>query len=146
MNLATFERAQLAAFAYRQARGTGSLDCMKCICYVLRNRVKAGWGDGSWLSVLEGAPLVDGNVYLPEHPVLFAAQDRMLQMLLREIDDIYLEGGMKIHADDTWTVVQDALYYQFADRDPNPWFLEHILRDTKNHPRIGQVGTIMLFR
>jgi hypothetical protein len=50
MNLATFERAQIAGWAYRRARHTGSVDCMKSLCYVIRNRVMAGWGDGTWLS------------------------------------------------------------------------------------------------
>ena len=140
MNISTFERAQVAGFAYRQARHTGSLDCMKAICYVLRNRVKAGWGDGSWLSVLAAQDHAEGNVSEAPAPPLDAA-DRLLQLLLRDIDDLYLGTS----EDDTKTVVNKALYYQFVDQVPVQWFIEHIVRDPANHPRKAQVGPILLF-
>ncbi len=151
MNFAAFERAQLAAFAYAEARFTGSLDCMKAVCYVVRNRVKAGWGDGTWLSVIEGAHLVAGNVPVHQDKRLpIASGDRLLQLLLRDVDDIYLGGGGHGIDDDVARVVQGeskvgALYYSFVEREPNPWFVTHIVREPENHPRIGQVGTMMLF-
>lgn len=151
MNFAAFERAQLAAFAYSEARGTGSLDCMKAVCYVLRNRVKAGWGDGTWLAVIEGARLVAGNVEIPgDEQLPIASGDRLLQLLLRDVDDIYLGGGGHGIDDDVARVVQGeskvgALYYSFVEREPNPWFVTHIVHEPENHPRIGQVGTMMLF-
>ncbi len=148
MNLSTFERAQLAGFAYKAARQTGSLDCMKAICYVLRNRLKAGWGERSWLYLIEHAESVDGNQFfeftqkLDGKENLFDPQARLLQLLVRDVDDIY----MGTSEDDTKAVVQDALYYQFIDQPPNPWFVEHIVRDAENHPRVAQVGPIALFR
>lgn len=151
MNFAAFERAQLVSFAYTEARETGSLDCMKAVCYVLRNRVKAGWGDGTWLSVIQGAPLVSAHLEISaEERVPIASGDRLLQLLLRDVDDIYLGGGGHGVDDDTARVVQGeskvgALYYCFIWRDVSVWFMEHIVRDTKNHARIGQVGTMQLF-
>lgn len=139
MNLANLERAQLVAFAYREARHTGSLDCMKAICYVLRNRLKAGWGNGTWLSLMESADQVAGN--LKGNPCAMDAADRLLQFLARDIDDIYLGTS----DDDTKRVVQQALYYQFITLQPNEWFVENIVRDPQHHPRIGHVGPIALF-
>jgi hypothetical protein len=140
MNLSTFERAQLANFAYREARYTGSLDCMKAVCYALRNRLKAGWGSGSWISVMESHSQVEGNVGTGW--LELDTQDRLLQLLVRDIDDIY----MGTSEDDTKRVVQDALYYQFIDQPPNPWFVKHIVQDPKEHPRVAQVGPLAFFR
>src|SRR5208282_1931638 len=168
MNLATFERARLAAFVYDQARHTGSLDCMKAVAYVMRNRVQSGWGDGSWLSVLELAASVAGNEP-PEsnsglrdsrlgtlvQPSAFSANpsiDRLLQLIVRDIDDIYLDQD---HFGDNPTerlVCGDkppksgALYYSFVDRDPRTWFIENIVRQPLEHPQTGTLGTLMLFR
>jgi hypothetical protein len=61
MNFSSFERAQVAGFAYREARHTGSMDCMRAVCFVLRNRVKAAWGDGSWLNIIAAHHLVAAN-------------------------------------------------------------------------------------
>jgi hypothetical protein len=141
MNLSTFERAQLAGFAYKAARRTGSLDCMKAICYVLRNRLRAGWGNGTWLSIMDAHPDVEGNSQ-EWNEVSLDAQDRLLQLLVRDIDDIY----MGTSEDDTKGVVQDALYFQFIDQQPSAWFVEHIVRDAVNHPRIAQVGPLAFFK
>ena len=140
MNLATFERAAVAQFAYRRARHTGSLDCMKALCYIVRNRTMAGWGDGTWLSILKVHSEIEGNV-TPTTTEL-EVQDRLLQMIIRDIDDIYLG----LSEDDTKRVVQDALYFHFIDHPATPWFVEKIVREPKEHPRIAQVGPIAFFR
>jgi hypothetical protein len=140
MNMATFERAKLADFAHRTARYTGSLDCMRAMCYVIRNRVRAGWGDGTWLSVIESHHNVDGNT-IPQ-PRILDSQDRPLQLLLRDIDDIY--NGTS--SDLTQNVIQDALYFQAVDLPPRQWFVEHIVRKPTEHERIAQVGPFAFFR
>lgn len=139
MNFQTFERGQVAAFAYNQAKRTGSVDCMKAVCYVIRNRVRAGWGDGTWLSIIQSHPAVSGNAIVEME---LNAKDRLLQMIVRDIDDIYLGNS----GDDTKVVVQDSLYYQFIDQPVNPWFVENIVRKPIDHPRIGHVGPIALFK
>ena len=140
MNLTTFERAIVAEFAYSEARETGSLDAMKAILYVLRNRVKAGWGDGTWLSVLR-SPF--------EHAVSaivlaggFDTQDRLLQMLIRDVDDIYM-GNTEEPVKD---LVDDALFWQFVNREVSPEFVEKIVRDEINHMRIGSLGFLVFYR
>src|SRR5580704_12353698 len=109
MNFSVFERAQVAAFAYHQARRTGSLDCMRAVCFILRNRVKSAWGDGTWLSVIAGShltaagfePFIMGEIGLgsshltqPSAPGAmltgFKSDDRLLQLIVRDVDDIYL--------------------------------------------------------
>lgn len=145
MTISLFERAQVAAFAYSKARHTGALDCMKAVCYVVRNRVKAAWGDGSWQSVLISANDFAGNNLSPqlaENAPKLDVQDRLLQMLVRDIDDIYLGNSN----DDTKLVVADALFFQFIDQPPRQWFVENIVRDQANHPRIAQVGPIAFFK
>lgn len=141
MNIDTLQRAKLVLFAYEEARHTGSLDCMKAVMYVLRNRLKAGWGDGTWFCLINGARDVAGNErYVAP---MIDPKDRLLQMLVREVDDIYLNSG---NGDDvTRVVVAEALYYQFIDQELRPWFVENIVREPKNHPRTGQIGSMMLF-
>lgn len=148
MNLSTFERAQVAAFAFREASHTGSLDCMKAVCYVLRNRIKAGWGDGSWLNILASHPHVAGNE--PAEPREMKPSDRLLQLLVRDIDDIYLQQE---YDDNLRRVVcgddppkTAALYYAFVNRPIRPWFAENIVRMNQDHPHSGNVGPIMLYR
>jgi hypothetical protein len=141
MNFATFERAQVAAFAYRTARRTGSVDCMRAICYVLRNRLRSGWGEGTWFSVLDGHRHVEGNQFTTEW-LEFDPKDRLLQLIVRDIDDIYLGSS----EDDTKTVVQDALYFQFIDLPSRDWFTENIVRQVSEHPRIAQIGMMAFFK
>ena len=152
MNHATYERAQVAAFAYNEARYTGQLECMRAICFVLRNRVKAGWGDGSWLSVLETSWVVAGNEprpSKPEEPV--SSTDRLLQLIVRDVDDIYL-GQDRLDDDTRRICLGDnppktaALYYAFVDRPIRDWFQVNIIRETGEHPHMGNIGTMMLFR
>jgi hypothetical protein len=140
--MVAFERGQLAAFGYRQARHTGSLDCIKAVCYVIRNRVVAGWGAGSFISVLANHDQAEGNEGSQTWTPQLDVEDRVLQMIVRDIDDIYFGTA----EDQVKRVVQDSLYYQFIDKPLRQWFTDHILLDNKNHPRIAQVGPIALFR
>jgi len=171
MNFAAFERAQVAAFAYREARFTGSLDCMRAVCFVLRNRVKSSWAGGSWLAVLEAAHLTAADHGVADSAELSTgsglngagvASDRLLQRIVRDVDDIYLgsesyddpvrivvcgqpdSGNMKLAS--TKKDWKPALYYSFVDRPPRPWFVENIIRRAEEHPQMGQIGKMMLYR
>jgi hypothetical protein len=140
--MVTFERAELASFGYRQARHTGSLDCIKAICYVIRNRVLAGWSNGSYLAVITQHELAAGNEDSETWTPKLDVEDRVLQMIVRDIDDVYFGTS----DDQVKRVVQDALYYQFIDKPIREWFTDHILMNSKDHPRIAGVGTILFFR
>ncbi len=155
MNFATFERGQVAAFAFREAHHTGSYDAMRAICYVLRNRVKAGWGDGTWISVLENAHQVAAThinfEMLASGHAEGLSQNRLLQMIVRDVDDIYL--GQERWDDNVRRVVcgEDprsksvALFYSFIDRQPRPWFVENVIRSS-DHAHIGNIGALLLYR
>lgn len=136
-----FERAELAAFAYRQAKHTGNIDCVKAICYVMRNRVNAGWGDGSFMSVINHHGLSAGEEQ-QRNEIELDLDDRLLQMILRDIDDIYLGQGNDL----VKPVVADALYFHFIDKPLRQWFVEHILHDPANHPGIAAIGLMRLFK
>jgi hypothetical protein len=172
MNFAAFERAQVAAFAYREARHTGSLDCMRAVIFVLRNRVKSSWADGSWLGVMEMAHLTASRSWSPGaelapsiEPGSRVSSDRLLQMIVRDVDDIYL--GQESLEDAVRAVVSPesrvpssagsqlgtsnsglhgAKYYNFVDQQVRPWFLENIIRNHAEHAQMGQIGTMMLYR
>jgi|SRR5271165_712578 len=173
MNFAAFERAQVAAFAYREARFTGSLACMRAVCFVLRNRVKSSWSGGSWLAVMEQAHLTAATNDLEAAELRVpsaertsdagAASDRLLQLMVKDVDDIYLsqesyddpvrivtEGARPgissgIVAKKDW---HPALYYSFVDQASRmrPWFVENIIRRPEEHAQIGQIGKMMLYR
>ena len=170
MNLDTLQRAHLVDFCYTEARHTGSLDCMKAVAYVLRNRLRLGWGDGSWQRLINAAPTTAGNDSrfegIRSSPGLAISNcvgvepdlnDRLLQMLARDIDDIYLgtsnddvrrvvEGTVAPEGTGSPAKPAPALYYQFIDLPVRTWFVDTIVRDHENHPRIGQVGMMALFR
>jgi hypothetical protein len=156
MNFAAFERAQLAAFAYREARRSGSLDCMRAVCFVLRNRVKSAWGESSWLAVMESAAAVAAHELAPDQEP--SNNDRLLQLMVRDVDDIYM--GQEHFDDRVAQVVCDhnpggrmgqanwkpALYYSFIDRPFRPWFVENIIQKPAEHAQTGQIGKMMLYR
>jgi hypothetical protein len=162
MNFAAFERAQVAAFAYREARFTGSLDAMRAVCFVLRNRVKSAWGDGTFLSVMEGAHLTAASNDLggPQLSVgsglngAALASDRLLQLMVRDVDDIYMGSesfedsvaqitAAHKQANEPW---KPMLYYSFLNRPARPWFVENIIQRPLEHAQVAQIGSMMLYR
>lgn len=193
MNFAAFERAQAAAFAYREGRHTGSLACLRAILFILRNRVRSGWGGvqggAPWLAVMEAAAEVaaqDSVIRIGASAsgdeiansirkglqdavpaVPSTSDDRLLQMIVRDVDDIYL--GQESFDDPVRQVVcgtdqpmagrtgragsfwanrwNPVLYYSFVDRPLRLWFVENIIRKPVEHPQVGQVGgKMMLYR
>lgn len=154
MNFPTFERAMVAYFAYHNARHTGNLECMRAICFVLRNRVRAGWCNSSWLGVMQRAKETTGNELwysTPAEQTLMEGSDRLLQMIIRDVDDIYMQADRT--DDSTRRVVLGdnppktaALYYMFVGRPVSIWFTENIVRKPLDHPQTGNIGALMLFR
>lgn len=149
MNFATFERAQVAAFAYREAIHTGSLDAMRAICFVLRNRVRAGWGDGSWLSVINAHGEVSARTLLVD-ALHLPPSDRLLQLIVRDVDDIYL--GQDRSDDNVRNIVcteeknKPVLYWSFVGQTPGDWFIENIVRKPADHAHVGNIGPLILYR
>lgn len=148
MTMSDFQRAQLAAFAAREAGPSGSLEQMKGICYCIRNRVRAGWEGGSWLGVIENART--HAAHATDDVIPLSPESRELQRLLREIDDIYfgssfassLEEGMDLEGSLT-EEDHEKKFWCFLNRPIRPWFQEHVLNDKENHRSRTQMGLLM---
>lgn len=139
MNIEQFQRAQLVAFAYQQAGSTGSINCMRAICFVMANRVKAGWDDGGWMDVIQNAEAFSAHE-MSLNPV--SLRSPAFQGLLREIDSIWY--GDRVD-DETSKVVGKCLFWSVLGWPVRDWFRDNIIRCPEGHPRKGQVGTIMLY-
>lgn len=152
-------RGHLVTFAYREAGQGASLEAMLAICYIIRNRVKMQWEDGNWISVIENADQHAANE--PWEPqVRLDPQSREYQRLLREVDDIFYggstdggygmapmdssEGGISLFQS-MCERKHERLYWMHTGRSVREWFKENIVRDPKNHPQRGVLGTMMFF-
>lgn len=145
-----FNKAALAMYAARWAGEDGSLEQMKAICYCIRNRVKAGWGDGSWLTVLEEAEDTMGN--LPGGRVKLDPNGKGFTRLLRDIDEIFYGGGRHdvLMGEDGGSAslesaIGDAKYWFFVKQPQNPWFVEHIIHDPENHRETASMWLMLFF-
>lgn len=148
MTMSDFQRAQLVSFAFREAGPDASLEQMKGICYVIRNRVRAGWHDGNWLRAIEEAG--ESAAHVTEGVISLNPDSRELQRLLREIDDIYFgngwalsePGGLDMEASLT-EEKHEKKYWFFINRPIRAWFKENVLDDRENHRSRTQMGLMM---
>jgi len=139
MTLDQLQRAHVLIYAHGQAAHTGSLPAMKAVCYIIRNRVRAGWHDGSWIDAIEHADEVAGNAPGPRPRI--DVYNRTFQMLMQWIDEMYYSSS----SEEMETTVDKALYFQFMDRPLRPWFTDNILRQPKAHPRKVQIGSMVVY-
>lgn len=130
MTIHELQRAALVLFAAREVANPESLQAMKALCFVIRNRVKKGWHDSNWLTILEHAPEVSGNLPPAQRRIL-DLNSRSLQMLARDVDGIYHGTAndelQTAFGDPSIKNSRPALYYHFMDQPTNPWFKENIL-------------------
>lgn len=143
-----FIKAKLADYAWAEAFDQGGVNGMLAVACVLRNRQRKGWWGGDWMAVINNAK--DAAPYESTWPEPDLSRGDF-RTVLQEIDDIYL--GM--YRDDlTGRDERDpkrkdgGLYYMnitAEGRTPRRWFEEKILADSKNHPRIAQVGMLYIF-
>jgi hypothetical protein len=144
LTLETFQRAQLAAFAYQQVGSTSSVNCLKAVCYVMLNRLRAGWSN-DLLELIDQAGESAAHPYM-EPALPLKASSPVLQGLLRDIDDVFYATG----EDETRKIVcppknKPLLYWQnLLIKETRPWFVENIVR-SPDHPRKAQVGMIILY-
>lgn len=161
MTNADAQRAALVFFAYREAGLGASLEAMLAICYIIRNRVKLQWEDGSWIRVMERAAKHSAHDENPN--VEIDPESRQYQRLLREVDDIYYGGSGNMGAGDGIGTARDSsegglslfesmcerkherLYWMHTGRPVRTWFRDNIVRDSQNHPQRGTLGTMMFF-
>lgn len=149
-----FEKAMLVNFAAREVGPHGSLEQMKAVALCIRNRVNQGWG--RWLDVIESAE--DAAAHEPIKMRL-KRDDRSLQMMLREVDDV-VYGRMSAKPADSQSngaganlSLEDALcdpkspalYWMFLKRPVRPWFSENIIQDKRNHPVRSTAGLMIFY-
>lgn len=146
MTLTEIQRAGLTLFAAATVGPQGSLDQMKAVCHIMRNRVVAGWEDGNWLAVLGNVNVSMAAYEKSDLLIAMRLKERMLQQLAQAVDDIYFG-----QADDDVARVCAAqgkergpiLYWAFIDRAQVPWFTQTIVRRPQDHMQRGQVGNNM---
>jgi hypothetical protein len=151
------QRAALALFAAREAGHAASLDQMKAIAYCVRNRVKAGWHDGQWLTVIEHSEESAGNLFVTR--VMLDPNNRILQRIIADIDDIYYGlanfAGQNAmvptaqrfapDAGDIETAIGKSCYWCWLNRPFTTWFEKNILRFPESHPMRAQLGLMGFF-
>lgn len=158
MTLNDVQRAALALFAAREAGRDASLEQMKAIAYCVRNRVKAGWHDGQWLSVIEQSDQAAANSATIR--VTLDPNNRILQRLIADIDDIYY-GLTANYAQNTTRTptaqafatqavdIEDAIgkscYWCWLNRPFTPWFQKNILDRPDSHAHRTQMGLMAFF-
>lgn len=159
MTLNDVLRAQLALFAARAAGQGASLEQMKAIAYCIRNRVKAGWWDGNWLTVMEHSRDIEANT--PDQPWYLDPTDRALQRLVADIDEIYYggrpAGGARVEqapmiaqrylaeSGDMEEAIGKCVYWAWLNRPFTKWFRENVLEQAHNHPNRAQMGMMAFF-
>lgn len=148
MTLSEFQKALLVNFAIREAGPRASVEMMKAICIVIRNRVRKGWHDGNWIAVIENAP--DHAAHETE-PIRIDPNSRIFQRLVADVDEIFYSteesapaGDMSLIASLT-TKKKECLYWSFANRAVRPWFKENIQLDQENHPLRASMGIMMFY-
>jgi hypothetical protein len=144
------DRVLLVLYAVREAGEGGSLEQCKAICYCIRNRARAGWGE--YMELINN--LTNGADETAAHePSSYAVdpQSRVYQRLLRDVDDIYFghslkdsDAGMDLE-DSLCAPKHECLYWAFLNRPMKPQFAEAIVRDGKNHPNRATMGLMMFY-
>lgn len=120
---------------------------MLAVAFTIRNRVRAGWHGGDWITVLSEHKTWSASLepYPEKYP---DPRDPNFLRLLQSIDGIF-SGA----TDDTITVSRDTirttaapvvLYYGRLDIVDNDWFLEEICRSPL-HERLATVGNLTFF-
>jgi hypothetical protein len=140
----------LGIFAAREAGERGSVEQMRAIALCIRQRVRSGWNDASWLAVMESAG--DCAAHEPDYDYRLDPNSRTLQMMLREVDDIYFgqqrHGMESVESNETLEssiVEHNIKFWCFLDRPMTEWFKSNIVQDPRNHPNTAHMGLMMFY-
>ena len=113
------------------------------VLFVVRNRAKAGWNEGSWTKIIEAHNQFSSiSVVGNSQTVLFPdPRDPDFLAIMQLVDSVY---------DDTRpdNLTQGALYYADlnAGVTPGGWFETNIVAHPDIHPRTAQIGTTTYFK
>lgn len=143
MTIETFIKAELARVSWLEAGHCGGSNNLTAHAFMLRNRVRAGWG--TWATVLSNY-----QQYSPiasEMPAMPDLADTNFRIFLQKIDDIYSGGSP-----DTFT--EGALYSCELNRVTSAWFRDNVLQSRQEdedgtmvavHRLIAQVGQVHFY-
>lgn len=144
MTLNDLQRAALVLFAAREGGPEASLDQLRALCHVVRNRVQAGWTESFLESTLMAETMARQDAGTPWRNL--SVSDRRLSLLARDVDEIYLgQAGDEI-AQICGRIDKQrgpVLYWAFIDRPINDWFRDNIVRKPDEHKQRAQVGHSM---
>ena len=143
MTLNDLQRAAVALFAAREAGPEGSLDQMRAICHIIRNRVQAGWCEG-YLDAVEMDYTVNADPQGMKG--VLSLKDRNLAQLAKEIDEIFYGQDESETARICGRQDKErgpVLYWCFIDRPVTDWFKENIVRRPEEHRQRAQIGNMM---
>lgn len=99
----------------------------------LANRVKKGWG--AWLDVLDSIPKYAANTDVPTGtPAIWEPQ---FIHLLHDVEAIY---------DSTQDHAKGATYWADTRYITTPFFVNKILSNPTDHPRVVEMNTLVCFK
>lgn len=133
-----FEKAIVALSAWREMRGEG-VNAMLAVVFVLRNRAKAGWNDGSiYQNAIALNQISSISVLGDPNTIKFPdIRDPDFQTLLHKIDAIYNDAPDQI--------TSGAKYYAVLKDATSGWFFKNIVNKPSEHPRVAQIGKTTFF-
>lgn len=130
-----FLKSQLVLYGWRAGKEYGGhlAACMIMSC--LANRQRLGWSGNNWMGVLESIPHFSATLEQPTGtPSVWSPE---FVKLLHEVDAIF---------DGTQDYSKGALYWADTNKIDNPWFRDKILGNRDDHPIVGNMNTLTLFR
>jgi hypothetical protein len=128
---------------------------MKACAFTIRNRVKAGWYGGDWISVLAHHREWSARIE-PYSEELPDPRNYAFNLFLQDITGIFtglVEDNITV-TDSSASIRQNlplsagpspVLYYGRLDQITNPWFLEQISQNHDKHRVVAQVGLLHFF-
>lgn len=128
------QKAKLVEVGWLYGREFGGHLASCVIMSCIANRQRLGWG--SWLDIIAGIPSKAATI---EQPVgVPSVWEPNYVRLLHEVESIF--DGSKDYAN-------GAVYWaDTAKPIDNPWFAEKILGNLENHPKVGDMNSLMWFR
>lgn len=133
-----FEKSIVALACWREMRGEG-VNAMLAVAFVLRNRAKSGWHNGSiYQNAIKLNQISSMSVLGDRNTIKYPdVRDPDFQTLLHKLDAIYDDAPDMI--------TSGARYYAVLTDATSGWFFENIVADTVNHPRVAVIGKTTLF-
>lgn len=119
---------------------------MKAVCFVVRNRIRAGFYGGDWAKILSNHAQWSSTREPPSSEIP-DPREPAFRALLQDVTGIFtgqLEDNITVKEGGSALAVQPpvALYYAKLNEIDSPWFLENISRNTSQHRIIANVGAL----